>query len=124
MDLSDQLRAAEGYIDLGMSDEAWVILGQLEPIDQVMPDAIALKVRVCTARETWEIGTGLASVLACALAREHRLIAARFRHAYARSLCEKGFTVLAREQVRLAVEASKEIRLEILDDMVLEPIWQ
>lgn len=123
MDLSDQLERAEGYIDLGMHEDAWNCLEELPAIDRVMPEVINLRLRICLALERWEMGASLANVLATSVSGDHRRNTAQFYHAYARHLCSTGMTVLAKEQVRLAVAAWEEIRREIVEDDKLEAIW-
>ena len=117
------LTMAEGYIDLGMHEEAWACLEELPPIDRIMPEVIDLRVRICLAMERWEMGSHLANVLSTSVSEEYRKNVARFYHAYARHLCANGMAVLAKEQVRLAVEAWEGIRREIVKDDELDAVW-
>ena len=50
----------------GLYAEAWHRLDDLEPIDRVMPDTLALWLLLCADLERWEVGQNVLSVLACA----------------------------------------------------------
>lgn len=61
MNVGRVLTHAEGFLDLGMLEEAWNKTEELPPIDRVVPFAVEL--RILTAMKEWELGEGIANVL-------------------------------------------------------------
>ena len=119
------LTTAEGYFDLGMFEDAWNATEELPPLDRVEPLVLELRLRILTATGQWDLGDHIANVLVCSDIEPEkcRETVARFRHAHARHLCESGLMVLAKEQVRLAVDAWEPIRAEIVEDDGLVAVW-
>lgn len=119
------LTCAEGYFDLGMHDDAWNALEELPPADRTEPLVLALRLRILTALEHWELAEHIANVLASSTVETEkcRETVARFRHAYARSLCASGKVDAAKEQIHLAVEAWEPIRGDIVEDDAVEAVW-
>lgn len=119
------LTTAEGYFDLGMFEDAWNVTEELPPIDRTEPLALELRLRILTGLSQWELGEHIANVLVSSAVKPQkcRETVAKFRHGYARYLCQTGMIVLAKEQIRLAVEAWEPIRKEIVDDDGLAMVW-
>jgi tetratricopeptide (TPR) repeat protein len=49
-----RLNAAIGYLNLGMPDDAWNELEDIEAKDRARPEVLKLRVEVCRALESWE----------------------------------------------------------------------
>ena len=75
-----------------------------------------MRLRICTVLAKWDMGSCLAAVLKDSPDVAYRETVARFQHAHARVLCGEGRVDEAKEQVALAMEAWREIRLAMLDD--------
>ncbi len=63
--MTEILSEAEGYLELGMIEEAWEATENLEPLDRCEPLAAEMRLRIATAGEKWELGEALANVLIC-----------------------------------------------------------
>lgn len=116
-----QLDRAEGFLLLGMLAEAWQETEDLPPIDRVDPLVLEIRLRILTATGNWELGGQLAGVLiASAVQREKcRETVARFHYGHARALCRAGNNVSAREAIRAASDAWRDLRREMVNDKSL-----
>ena len=117
MNPSNQLEEAEGFIALGMYSDAWEATEELPPIDRVMPATLEVRLRILTALEKWELGAGIANVLAASVQDPEmcRRTVARFYHAHARTKGVSGDYEGMRAEIRKAVNAWQEIRSEFSD---------
>jgi hypothetical protein len=98
-------------------------LDELEPIDRVEPETLALRLQLCADLERWEMGESILSVLATAADETHRITCAEFLHAYARHLAAAGEVEKAKEAVGGAVKLWLPIRMEIVADEALAELW-
>lgn len=94
MDLSDTLRAASGWLELGLPSDALEELGQLPGHQQSDPQVLELKLQAQMGSGTWNAAADTARVL-CALQPGNP---AFFLHA-AYCLHETGDTLAARNQL-------------------------
>ena len=119
------ITTAEGYLELGMFEDAWAATEGLPPEERTAPLVLELRLRVLTAMEKWDLGEHLASLVTKSEVKPKkcRKTVARFRHAFARHLGESGETDRAKAQVKLAVETWNPIRAEIVEDDGLEGAW-
>jgi hypothetical protein len=117
--LSDahQLRQYGRYV------QSWERLEDLEPIDRVMPETLALRLQLCADLERWEMGQNILGVLATADDEMHLITCAEWLHCYARHLVASGYVEKAKEAVGHAVELWEPIRVEIVEDDDLSAVW-
>ena len=116
------LSNAQGYLDLGMHEDAWAATEDLPPEARTQPAVLELRLRILTSMEKWDLADELARVLWSSDMESHRTTVARFHHAHARALCAEGKVREARRAVRLAVEAWEPVRAEIVEDDGLEAV--
>ena len=111
------LREAEGYLELGMINEARDATETLEPLDRCEPLTVEMRLRIATAGEKWQLGEALANVLICSEIEQLRCqkTCARFHHANARRLIREGLDILGKAEIQKAVEAWPNIRKEMID---------
>jgi hypothetical protein len=102
---------------------AWGRLEELEPIDRVEPETLALRLQLCADLERWEMGESILGVLATAEDETHRITCSEFLHAYARHLLTAGDTEKAKGAVGGAVKLWQPIRVEIVEDDALAVLW-
>lgn len=124
--MKEQLTRAEGFYELGMYSEAWSATEDLAPIDRTEPLVLELRLRIATALSLWDLGEGMANVLPFSAIEPDkcRETTARFYHARARVLCQKGELEEARKAMREASEVWPDIRIELVDDKALErALW-
>ena len=50
-----QLNAAIGYLNLGMAQEAWGELEEIEAEDRARPEVLKVRVEVCRSLQQWEM---------------------------------------------------------------------
>ena len=62
--LFKHLRAADGYLDLGMAIEAWDELESIEAEHRSFGEVLKIRLKVCRALEKWEIMSEIAQFLA------------------------------------------------------------
>lgn len=124
--MNNHFRRAEGFYELGMYSEAWSETEDLPPIDRTEPLVLELKLRIATALSLWDLGEGMANVLPFSAIEPDKCkeTTARFHHARARVLCQKGELEEARKAMREASDVWPEIRIELVDDKELErALW-
>ena len=113
-----QLRRNGVYVD------AWARLEDLEPIDRVMPETLALRLQLCADLGKWDLGENVLGLLLVTADDEtHRITCAEFLHAYARHLVAAGDIEKAKQAVKHAVELWQPIRVEIVEDDGLVELW-
>jgi hypothetical protein len=77
----------------GRYEQSWQRLEDLEdlePIDRVMPETLALRLQLCVDLGKWEMGENILGVLATADDETHKITCAEFLHSYARHLVAAG----------------------------------
>ena len=62
--LSKHLRAAVGYLELGMAIEAWDELESIEAEHRSFGEVLKIRIKICRALEKWEIMAEIAQFLA------------------------------------------------------------
>jgi hypothetical protein len=107
----------------GRYANAWGRLDELEPIDRVEPETLALRLQLCADLGRWEMGESILGVLATADDEPRRITCAEFLHAYARHLIAVGDVEKAKEAVGGAVKLWLPIRMEIVADEALAELW-
>ena len=53
--MEKHLSAALGYLGLGMAQDAWNELEDIEAKDGARPEVLKVRVEVCRALESWEL---------------------------------------------------------------------
>ena len=61
--LSKHLRAATGYLDLGMAEDAWSQLEEIEARHRGLLEVLRLRLEVCRALNSWELMAEIANHL-------------------------------------------------------------
>ena len=110
----------------GRYERSWERLEDLEPIDRVMPETLALRLQLCVDLRKCEMGESILGVLACADDETHKITCADFLHAYARHLVAAGDLEKAKQAVKHAVELSScgcRSGVEIVEDDALAVLW-
>ena len=144
--------ASEGYIALGMHQEAWDELETLEPEARAHPDALALRLEIFVALKRYESAAILAEGMiangddtpgtwlhgAWAIRRHRTLEDARafllrgeahlenvalFQYNLACYECQLGNMLGAKVRLTRAFELDPALRATALDDEDLWPIW-
>jgi Flp pilus assembly protein TadD len=62
-DLSKHLRAATGYLGLGMAEEAWAELEAIDARHRTLLEVLKLRLEVCRAMGKWELMAEIANHL-------------------------------------------------------------
>jgi tetratricopeptide (TPR) repeat protein len=60
MKRAEHLTIAEGFLELGMVDEAWSELDEIEPLDRAHPSVIAMRLRILERMKRFETGAEIA----------------------------------------------------------------
>jgi len=60
MKRAEYLTTAEGFLDLGMADEAWAELDEIEPVERAHPSVIAMRLRILERIARFETGAEIA----------------------------------------------------------------
>ena len=60
MKRAEHLTTAEGFLELGMVDEAWAELDEIEPVERAHPSVIAMRLRILERMERFETGAEIA----------------------------------------------------------------
>lgn len=106
--LSDahQLRQYGRYV------QSWERLEDLEPIDRVMPETLALRLQLCADLGKWAMGENILGVLATAADETHKITCAEWLHCFARHLVATGEICKAKQAVKHVVELWQPIWFE------------
>lgn len=115
------IKAAEGYVELGLFQEAWDELDDLPPEEKTSPTVMRLRLPCSIHFEKWDMVETLAEILRYGDSDDQLIAAATFK-TLAVVACRTGKTELAKRYVRSAVEVAPEIRLEIIDDELLSEL--
>jgi hypothetical protein len=148
---SDHIVAAEGFLDLGMPQDAWDQLEEIEPSRRAGPDVLAMRLRILERMGYQDLGAeiargatrthpdhlellllgarhiraadGVPAALALLLAREGRFKAkAAYWFDLACLHCQTGDLARTAECARRAVELDRSYQMEVLDHPDLEPL--
>lgn len=109
---------AEGFVDLGLYEEAWGTLDNLEPEQRTLPEVIRLRIQCAVGLERWSMVQTLADHLSCG-ADKDREAAGRAYLLLAIVSTRVRKIEAAKEFVRLAIQAWPKLRVEIIDDPLL-----
>jgi uncharacterized protein HemY len=120
--MSDQIRAdierAEGFIELGLSVEAWETLEDLPPDAKNHPSVLALRVRILAHQREWLKLTFLAEGVLSAFPA-----LADVWYDLGKARAQLGELEAARAALKRACELDKRLKLVALDDFELHAVW-
>jgi hypothetical protein len=119
---NETVRRADGFVELGMIEEAESELARLPGIELVEPASVAVRLKIAARKGDWERASGLAHVLEHAEDRSFLQACAEFHRAYARHLCQTGKVVEAKEHVATASLLWPDIHF-MLEDPGLADLW-
>ncbi len=60
MKLAEHLTTAEGFLDLGMANEAWAELDEIEPLERAHPSVVSMRLRILERMASFETGVEIA----------------------------------------------------------------
>lgn len=109
------IEAATGYLELCMFSDAWETIESVPPEEKTTAEVLDVRLRILTALSQWELGEQIAALLVHAGENEKKTVA-RFHLARSRVLYQSGQFDDSRKEVRKAVEAWRDVRLEMTDD--------
>lgn len=147
-----RLEAADGFLGLGMAQDAWDELEQIEASNRGLPPVLKVRLEVARAMEKWEMVEAVARHLAkiepeeslhvFSLAQAMRHLKgpeaalavyefaadrwpdfAHLRVAMAVELCALDRITDAKRMLKVAVEKDPQLREVILDHPGLEAVW-
>lgn len=151
MKRAEHLTISEGFLDLGMVDDAWSELDEIEPLDRAHPSVIAMRLRILECMERFDTGVEIARgavrlhpedlnirLLGAAHIRQAtgagealRFLQAgpetfrrhgRYWFAIACLHCQLGDLERAAECTRRAVDLDQSFQMRVLDHPDLEPL--
>lgn len=119
MELVDQaIEKAEGYMELGLTDEAWAVLDELPNWHRRNPLILVTRLKIFGVSQDWKHGElaaeGLVSIHPDKASFWYQLATARI---------QTGKLPEAREALKKAVELDGDMRLRALEDPLLSAIW-
>ncbi|MES2466371.1 MAG: hypothetical protein V4675_03630 [Verrucomicrobiota bacterium] len=85
-----QFAIAEGFVLLGMLVDAWDTLEELPASCRALPEALKVRLMICTRLDHWEMGKEIAGVIKPEHDYEVREAAGRFHLDHAIALCAAG----------------------------------
>jgi tetratricopeptide (TPR) repeat protein len=151
MKRAEHLTIAEGFLDLGMVDEAWAELDEIEPLERAHPSVVSMRLRILERMERFETGVEIARgavrlhpedldirLLGAAHIRRATGISEALRFlqdsaetyrghggywlAIACLHCQLGDLDRTAECTRRAVDLDRSYQMRVLDDPDLEPL--
>ena len=143
--------ASSGYLELGMFDDAAMVLEEIKPEDKNRTEVLGMRVQLYMAAKKWDMAAAVAShlvkvepenevwwiSLAYALRRTESVEKAEIILLRAQAIHPKNALIAfnlacyasvtgrmeAKERLRHAIELDKDIRGLALDDEDLKPLW-
>jgi tetratricopeptide (TPR) repeat protein len=151
MKLAEHLTTADGFLDLGMVDEAWAELDEIEPLERANPSVIAMRLRILQRMARFEAGVEIARGAVRAHPNDLDLWLLGSRHIRAAEgidealefllgsgerftskaacwfelaclHCQAGDLERAADCTRRAVDLDRSYQMRVLDDPDLEPL--
>jgi hypothetical protein len=151
MNQSEHITTAEGFLELGMPDEAWEQLEEIEPKHRADASVLAMRLRILQRMERFEMGTkiargavrlhpgeldlwllgshhvrgaqGAAEALAFLLrCADQFQVEAAYWFKLACLHCQVGDLIRTAECTRRAVDLDRSYQMQVLDHPDLEPL--
>lgn len=114
---------ADGLASLGLYGDAWDVLESLLPADRMLPEVLAVQLKICQGLERWELGQEVARRIEPGDEPRHREAAGRFHLAHAIAQCAARDVLGARVAVWVMSLVWPEGREVALDSEALATIW-
>ncbi|MDB6077479.1 MAG: hypothetical protein JWO82_1226 [Akkermansiaceae bacterium] len=108
------LREAEGYVELGMWQEAWDSLDEVPIEERATPAVFRLRIRCCAPLDAWSVGEEIAYLMGQSPQPSDHRLAASFWLDWARA-----DPAVAADCIAAAINIWPESRVEILEDPLL-----
>ncbi|MES2469440.1 MAG: hypothetical protein V4675_19200 [Verrucomicrobiota bacterium] len=118
-----QFAIAEGFVLLGMLVDAWDTLEELPASCRALPEALKVRLMICTRLDHWEMGKEIAGVINPEHDYEVREAAGRFHLDHAIALCAAGNVPEARAALTRLAVAWPEGRALVMDSEGLKEVW-
>lgn len=112
------LEKAEGYIELGLTDDAWATLDMLPAEKQIHFPVLAIRVKILLASKSWYKAEILAESLTQAMP-----VNGRAWYCLAQALAQQDKISEAKEALKRAFAVEKSLKEEALNDPHLSKIW-
>lgn len=109
---------AEGFLELGLGEEAWNALEELPPEAKCQPDVYVLHLRILVLGQYWQKVEILAESLA-PLLKDHPYVWL----ALAKAQVAQGRLVEATKSATRVSELAPHLRLTMLEDEQLAALW-
>lgn len=116
------IEVAEGFADLGLWQEAWDAIEDLDPDARMSARVWRVRLRCCVALESWDMGETLAELLAQSEEEPDLAVAAGYFHARAVHLVKEDLAA-AKEAVKRACAIWGPARIAVLEDSRLPLLW-
>ena len=121
--IARQILIAEGFVLLDMLVDSWDALEVLPPSSRTLPEALQVRLMICTKLDHWEMGKEIAASIRPGHNYEVREAAGQFHLGHAIALCAAGDVPGARAAVRALSTVWPEGRALALDSDALTAVW-
>lgn len=109
---------AEGFFELGMHEDAWAILDNLDSLDQQLPSVLGLRARILIGTESWVKAEILASSIVTHM--PHFGLA---WYTLAQAYAQQGKLAPAKEALTRACEVDEKFKIQAIVDELLTQVW-
>ncbi|MES2737266.1 MAG: tetratricopeptide repeat protein [Verrucomicrobiota bacterium] len=116
--VAEHLTRAEGFLELGMHDEAWEALNDVEPEAQRYFPLVALRLSILIVAKSWLKAEILADSIIQALPEN-----APAWYALAQALAQQEKLADARDALKRACALDSTIKSMCLKDEILKDLW-
>lgn len=116
--IAEHLTRSEGFLELGMHDEAWEALNNVEPEAQRYFPLVALRLSILIGAKSWLKAEILADSIIQALPEN-----APAWHALAQAQAQLGNVEEAKQALKQACSLAPDIKEAAIDDGLLAGIW-
>lgn len=116
--VAEHLTRAEGFLELGMHDEAWEALNDVEPEAQRYFPLVALRLSILIAAKSWLKAEILADSIIQALPEN-----AHAWYALAQAHAQMGHVEEAKQALKQACSLSPDMKEAAINDNLLSGVW-
>ena len=121
--IARQIVIAEGFVLLDLLVEAWDALEALPPSSRTLPEALQVRLMICTRLDHWEMGKVIAAAITPGHDYHVREAAGRFHLGHAIALCAAGDVPRARAAIGALSAVWPEGRPLAVDCDALAAVW-
>lgn len=115
LSVASSITEAEGLAELGLWQDAWEALEELQTPDRALPHALRVRLACCPSLGAWEVGRHIADLLRDG-SEADRQAAAQYFHAVDLKWLAEGYCYAAGQAIKEAVKTWRDHRLAVLDD--------